>query len=129
MLTQAIAQRKSEGVSIQIQQSSFSVTIPAKALHLLAVILSSMAQGKAVSLIPSSSEVSTQQAADLLGVSRPHVVKLLEKGVIPHKKVGSHRRILLEDLLAYEAQQKELRKERLQFLAGQAQDLNMGYDG
>lgn len=128
MLAQAIAQRRSEGVSIQIQPSNFSFTIPAKALQLLAVILSSMAQGKAVSLIPSDSEVSTQQAADLLNVSRPHLVKLLEAGVIAHKKVGSHRRVMLEDLLGYAAQQKTIRAEQLQFLAQQAQDLNLGYE-
>lgn len=131
--TEAIAQKESEGISIQIQDGSsqaksFSVTIPAKALHLLAVILSSMAEGKAISLIPSDSEVSTQQAADILNVSRPHVVKLLEEGTIPFKKIGSHRRILLEDLLAYANQQKETRKEQLQFLTQQAQALNLGYE-
>lgn len=136
--TKAIAQKESEGISIQIQSgpsqaephqaNSFSVTIPAKALHLLAVILSSMAEGKAISLIPSDSEVSTQQAAGVLNVSRPYVVKLLEEGVIPFKKVGSHRRVLLEDLLTYANQQAETRKERLQFLTQQAQALNLGYE-
>ncbi len=86
-----------------------------------------MAEGKAISLIPSASEVTTQQAADMLHVSRPHIVKLLEQGTIPFKKVGSHRRILLEDLLKYEAEQKEKKRENLQFLAEQAQELNIGY--
>lgn len=72
--------------------------------------------------------VSTQQAADILNMSRPHVVKLLEEGVILFKKVGSHRRILLEDLLSYANQQKEERKERLQFLTQQAQAPNLGYE-
>lgn len=84
--------------------------------------------GKAISLLPSDSELITQQAADILNVSRPHVVKLLEEGVIPFKKVGSHRRILLEDLLVYANQQKETRKEHLQFLTQQAQALNLGYE-
>ena len=66
------------------------------------------------------STLSTQQAADILKVSRPHVVKLLEEGVIPFKKVGSHRRILLEDLLLYTNQQKETRNEQLQFIIQQA---------
>lgn len=87
-----------------------------------------MAQGKAISLFPSDSEVGTQQADDLLNVSRPHLVKLLEAGVIPHKKVGSHRRVMVEDLLGYATQQKNIRSEHLQFLAQQAQDLNLGYD-
>lgn len=131
--TEAIAQKESAGLSIQIQSgpsqdSSFAVIIPAKALQLLVVILSSMAEGKTISLIPSDSEVSTQQAADILNVSRPHVVKLLEEGAIPFKKVGSHRRMLLEDLLLYANQQKETRKEQLQFLTQQAQALNLGYE-
>ena len=87
-----------------------------------------MADGKGISVVPTDASISTQQAADRLTVSRPHLIKLLEGGVIPFKKVGSHRRILLEDLLAYEARQKAVRRERLQFLAGQAQELNLGYE-
>lgn len=133
LVGEALNRKRSEEVSIQLQpgmaaQGFASVVIPTKALHLLAVILSSMAQGKAVSLIPSDSEISTQQAADLLGVSRPHLVKLLEKGTIPFKKVGSHRRVLLEDLLIYKERQEQVRHEQLQFLAEQAQDLNLGYE-
>lgn len=69
-----------------------------------------------------------QQAADILNVSRPHVLKLLEEGIIPFKKVGSHRRILLDDLLVYANQQKDTRKEQLRFLTQQAQALNLGYE-
>lgn len=127
-LTEIISQKKSDEVNIQLTQGTSPVTIPLKALQLLAVILSSMAQGKAVSLIPSDAEISTQQAADLLHVSRPHLVKLLETGVIPFKKTGSHRRITLDDLLAYEGNQKKERREELRFLAQQAQDLNLGYE-
>lgn len=72
--------------------------------------------------------ISIQQAADILNVSRPHVVKLLEEGIIPFKKVGSHRRMLLEDVLVYANHQKETRKENLQFLTQQAQELNLGYE-
>ena len=69
-----------------------------------------------------------QQAAGLLQVSRPHLVKLLEEGLIPFRKVGSHRRLLLRDILSYEAQQKERRLDHLRFLAQQAQELNLGYE-
>lgn len=116
------------GVKIRLQESGTDITIPRKALTLLQFILSSMAQGKAVSLIPTDSELTTQQAADLLNVSRPHLVKLLELGALPFKKVGSHRRILLKDLLAYEAKQTKMRKQQLQLLAEQAQELTLGYE-
>ena len=119
---------ESNGVKIRIQESGTDITVPRKALELLQFILSSMAQGKAVSLIPSDSEVTTQQAADMLNVSRPHLVKLLEQGALPFKKVGSHRRILLEDLLSDEAKQTKRRELQLQLLADQAQELNLGYE-
>lgn len=118
----------SQQVAIRLQENDEAVTIPRKALELLRFILSSMAEGKAVSLIPSDSDLTTQQAADMLNVSRPHLVKLLEKGALPFQKVGSHRRIQLEDLLRYEQQQAEQRQQHLQFLAQQAQELNLGYE-
>ena len=126
--TAAVTKRSSSKVKIKIQESGEFITIPKKALELLSYILTNMAEGKAISIIPSDSEVSTQQAADMLNVSRPHLVKLLEQGTIPFKKVGSHRRILLENLLKYEAEQKLQRSKNLQFLAEQAQDLNLGYE-
>ena len=96
-----ISKKKLDAVKIKIQESSEYVTVPRKAVDLLFSILLNMAEGKSISLVPSDSEVSTQQAADMLNISRPHIVKLLEQGVIPHKKVGTHRRILLEDLVEY----------------------------
>ena len=86
-----------------------------------------MAEGRSVYLIPSDSEVSTQQAADMLNVSRPYLVKLLESGEIPYKKVGRHRRILLKDLIAFEDKIAKEREKQLDFLSNQAQDLNLGY--
>jgi excisionase family DNA binding protein len=121
-------QKRSHLVKLRLQENDEAVTIPRKALELLEFILLSMAEGKAVSLIPSDSELSTQQAADMLNVSRPHLVKLLEQGAIPFKKVGSHRRVQLEHLLNYEQQQSQQRQEHLQFLAQQAQELNLGYE-
>ena len=94
---------------------------------LLFEILDNMAMGKSITLIPSEAEVSTQQAADMLNVSRPHLVKLLEKGEIPFKKVGSHRRIQLKDLINYDKKIKQTRSDELDFIAEQAQDLNPGY--
>ena len=124
----AVGSRKSDGIAIKIQESDEVFTLPRKALAFLSNILSFMAAGKAISLIPADSELSTQQAADMLNVSRPHIVKLLEQGIIPFKKAGSHRRILLEDLLKYSDQQKALRAKSLKALAEQAQELKLGYE-
>jgi excisionase family DNA binding protein len=118
----------SSGVKIMIEESGEFITVPKKALSLLITILSNMSEGKSITLIPTDSEVSTQQAADMLSVSRPHLVKLLEGGTIPFRKVGSHRRILLRDLIAYENGLRKTREAQLQFLADQAQDLNLGYE-
>lgn len=127
-LTESKHGRRSPLVEIRLQENGEAITIPRKALELLRFVLARMAEGKAVSLVPAESELSTQQAADLLNVSRPHLVKLLEQGALPFRKVGSHRRVQLEDLLRYERQQAERRNQQLQFLAQQAQELSMGYE-
>lgn len=116
-----------EGVKIKLQERGEVLEIPKKAFSLLIDILKNMAEGRSVTLLPSDSQVTTQQAADLLNVSRPHLVKLLERGEIPFKKAGTHRRIELKDLIAYEEKLKKARREKLDFLAKQAQELNLGY--
>ncbi len=124
----AISRQKLDSVKIKIQETGEFITIPKKAVDLLFNIINSMAEGKSISIVPSDSEITTQQAADMLNMSRPHIVKLLEDGVIPFKKVGSHRRILLEDLIEYDRKLKEQRNASLKNLAEQAQDLGLGYE-
>lgn len=123
-----ISGMKEKGVDILIQETGTVITIPKKALQLLFAVIQNMADGQPVSIVPSNTELSTQQAADMLNVSRPHLVKLLGKGEIPFKKVGSHRRVLLKDLVDYEQKLAEEREKQLEFLSKQAQDLNLGYE-
>ena len=74
-----------------------------------------------------SDELTTTEAAELLNVSRPHLVKLLKQGDIPHHKVGSHHRVYRKDVLSYKIKQRERAEDALQALTDQAQELGMGY--
>lgn len=105
-----------------------NVVLPATTFHLLVDILSQMAQGNAVTIVPIHAELTTQEAADLLNVSRPFLIKLIESQEIPCRKVGRHRRIRFADLMEYKQKTDSQRTQALDELAAQAQELNMGYE-
>lgn len=118
--------------SVRIQlldngEETETVAVPASALRLILHLLTEMAQGNAVTLLPTHAELTTQQAADVLNVSRPYVVKLLDEGKIPCRTVGKYRRIRFDDLMAYKRKDDEARAEILDRLTAEAQELGIGY--
>jgi excisionase family DNA binding protein len=117
-------------VTLELEEGErAAVPIPPGVLELLQGILVQMAQGNAVTLLPVHAELTTQQAADLLNVSRPFPIERLEQGEIPLHKVGTHRCIRLHDLMDCKHAIDHQRAATLQELAAQAQELGMGYYG
>ncbi len=102
--------------------------LPAGAVTLLLDILGAMASGQGVTLIPEDAELTSVQAADILHVSRPFLIKLLEAGQIPYRKVGKHRRIRMEDVMNYKQAIDQEREAVLDRLVADAQEQDMGYD-
>jgi excisionase family DNA binding protein len=114
-------------VKILVDGVERETQIPMMAMRLLAEALRQIAMGKGVVVLPLDSEISTQQAADILNVSRPYMVGLLEENEIPFRRVGARRRVRLLDVLNYKRRNDEERMKVLDELAAQAQELNMGY--
>jgi excisionase family DNA binding protein len=103
------------------------IDVPVSALRMLVNILAQMAQGNAVSLVPFHAELTTQQAAGFLNVSRPYLVKLLERDVLKYRRVGTHRRIAFSELLQYRQRLTAQGRETAAKLSQEAEDLGLGY--
>ena len=140
MLREPITLPESEGAQIRelnrmlqggtpalIGADGEKVELPAAVFRLLKDIVRNMQLGRAIILIPENQQLTTQRAADLLGVSRPHLIKLLESGELPYHKAGSHRRVYLRDLIAYQKRRDAERKDALNRIAKEAYEAGL-YD-
>ncbi len=112
-LAAALEHIDKEETEIEIEETQDKIVLPSRALQLLGDILKAMGEGKPISIVPVATEVTTQKAAEILGCSRPHLVKLLEEGSIAFTKVGKHRRIKFEDVIRYQHQMKQEQKKHL----------------
>lgn len=101
------------------------VEVPVEVLDLLLEVLTHLSNGHGVTIMPVKAELTTQQAAEMLNVSRPFVIKLLDEGHLPFRKVGTHRRVRLDDLLAYKRIDDARRREAADALAAEAQALGL----
>lgn len=110
------------------RNQAHQVELPTSALRLLVDILAELADGNAVKVVPIHAELTTQEAADMINISRPHLVKLLEDGVLPFHRTGKHRRVRFTDLMQHKDARDRANEETMTELARQAQESGMGYE-
>jgi excisionase family DNA binding protein len=108
-----------------VESADIIVPLPARAIEMIVAVLTAMAERRPVSVIPHTAELTTQQAADFLNVSRPHLVSLIDKNEIPHRMVGTHRRVRVSDLRAYKQRSDEKRRTAIQSMVAEAQKLGL----
>ncbi|EXU73788.1 helix-turn-helix domain-containing protein [Erwinia mallotivora] len=117
---------ETQKISIQdADDNTHQIELPTSSLTLLMTILGELAMGNAVQVVPVHAELTTQEAANILNVSRPHMVKLLEEGKLPFHKTGRHRRVLFADLMAYKNHRDNESNNAMQELADLSQDLRL----
>lgn len=108
-----------------VEKGGVIVSLPPRALELIVEFLAAVGDRKPVSVIPHAAELTTQQAADYLNVSRPHLVGLLEKGEIPYRMVGTHRRVRVSDLTTYKKISEDTRRAAIKRMVAEAQKLEL----
>lgn len=127
LATHQFSQKEPVRIRLRDDDKAETLSVPASAFRLFSQLLNEMSQGNAVALIPTHAELTTQQAADLLNVSRPYMVKLLDEGKLPCRTVGKFRRVRFDDLMTYKRKDDEARAKNLDQLSADAQELGMGY--
>ena len=127
-LSDLVRERRYDHVLLQVRRAknTAEVSVPRAAYRLFLKVLAELANGNAVTIVPIRSELTTREAAELLNVSRPHVVHLLEAGVIPFRKVGTHRRVHAADVLDYKRKDDERRRKVARELTQVADEAGIG---
>jgi len=122
--------KRKKPLSLMVMEAGreLRLELPAGAVTLLMDVLETMAAGRGVTIIPENAELSTVEAANILNVSRPFFIKLLNDKAIPHRLVGKHRRVLIDDVMAYKERIDREREAVLDQLTAEAQESDMGYD-
>jgi excisionase family DNA binding protein len=120
-----LAEAKTDVKIRVLEKPEVVVPLPALAVEFVVDFLTAMVERKPFSVIPHAAELTTQQAADFLNVSRPFLVKLLDKGEIPHRVVGTHRRVLVSDLITYKNKSDEARKAAIAKMVAVSQKLGI----
>lgn len=105
--------------------SDETIQLPAPAAQLLVRLLDEMAKGNAVTVLPVRAELTTQEAARLLNISRPTLIQLLDQGALPHRRVGTHRRVRFDAVMAYKRRLHDDRKAALAELAAYDQEIGL----
>lgn len=128
--SRVLASRLKKGAAMKLRivddgSGQATVKLPAPAVGLLLRILEEMARGNAVTIIPVHAELTTQEAADMLNISRPSLIQLLDDGKIEYRRVGTHRRVRFEALMKYKRRMDEQRRAALRELAAYDQELGI----
>lgn len=120
--------RQSAGQAALVGPSGERVRLPHPVYEVLVEVIEAMRAGRAITVVPSAQRLTTQEAADLIGISRPTLVKLLDAGKIPYEQPGRHRRVRLADVLEYRDRRRRERRETLDELVRQTAELGLYED-
>lgn len=122
-----LAAKRARYIHLQLEGGAQSVALPKEAIAIVVEVLRQLSHGGTAALVTLDEELTTQQAADMLNVSRPYLIGLLDSGALPSRKVGKHRRVKALDLISYKQAEEQIRTARLDELTAEAQRLGLGY--
>lgn len=128
MLMESLDRSRAATITVESDDGDVPpIAVPAQVLRVLAKTLGMMARGQTITLVPEQQELSTVEAANFLNVSRPFVIKEIQQGRLPHRMVGTHRRVLFSDLLDYAKKMREGQQSALDQMAANERELGLDY--